>query len=332
MTNESAVLLLSQPSTKTETPHGEEQPELTVVIVSFNTREMTLKAIETLYEHARDLKMQVIVWDNDSNDGSCDAISEAFPEVELHRSPDNLGFAAGNNLAAESARGEWLLLLNSDTEVLPEAIQNLLEFARQNRGAGVVGGRTLFGDGTLNATSCFNKMTVWSLLCNSVGLSAIIPFSLFNPERSVSAKMDNVQHVDIVTGCFFLLKTELWHELEGFDRRYFMYAEETDFCLRAAKKGYRPMVTPSATIIHHGGASAISSAAKQQQSYRGKATIIRDHFGHFRKPAGLFLLWFTALNRHAGHSLISALRGSRSDKADMWKGVWAHRKDWLKGY
>ena len=311
---------------------ADQAPELSVVIVSYNTREMTLKAIETLYEQASDIGLQVIVWDNDSRDGSCDAIAEAFPQVELHRSPDNLGFAAGNNRAAEGATGEWLLLLNSDTEVLPGAIQNLLAFAKGHPEAGIVGGKTLFSDGSLNATSCFNRMTVWSLLCYSTGLSMVLPNTLFDPERSVSVNMDEVQQVDIVTGCFFLLKTELWCELGGFDLRYFMYAEETDLCLRAAKKGYRPMVTPDATIIHHGGASAISSAVKQQQSYRGKATIIRDHFGAVRKQAALAMLWFTALNRHAAHSLLRLFGRPESDKSAMWKAVWERRSEWLKGY
>lgn len=307
-------------------------PELSVVIVSYNTREMTLKAIKTLLDECKDVSLEVIVWDNDSQDGSCAAIAEAFPDVQLHRSPDNLGFAAGNNRAAEGARGEWLLLLNSDTEVLPGAIQNLLAFAKANPQAGIVGGRTLFADGSLNATSCFNKMSVWSLLCYSTGLSMMLPNSPFDPERSVSVNMDQVQQVDIVTGCFFLLKTELWRELGGFDLRYFMYAEETDLCLRAGKLGYKPMVTPEATIIHHGGASAISSAVKQQQSYRGKATIIRDHFGGVRKRLGLAMLWFTALNRHLGHSLLQALGRPASDKSEMWKAVWERRGDWLKGY
>lgn len=306
--------------------------ELSVIIVSYNTREMTLKAIETLYEHASDIDLQVIVWDNDSKDGTCDAIADAYPQVELHRSTENLGFAAGNNRAAEGATGEWLLLLNSDTEVLPGSIQNLLAFAKAHPEAGIVGGKTIFADGSLNATSCFNRMTVWSLLSYSVGLSMIMPNSPFNPERSVSTRMDRVQQVDIVTGCFFLLKTELWRELGGFDLRYFMYAEETDLCLRAGKRGYKPMVTPEATIIHHGGASAISSGVKQQQSYRGKATIIRDHFGALRKQAGLAMLWLTVFNRHAAYSLLHKLGRPSSDKAEMWKAVWQNRRDWLKGY
>ena len=301
--------------------------ELSVLIVSYNTVEMTLKAIETLYEQTPHIDMQVIVWDNASQDGSCDAIAEAYPQVELHRSQDNLGFAAANNRAAETATGEWLLLLNSDTEVLPGSIQNLLAFAKANAQAGIVGGRTLFGDGSLNATSCFNRMTVWSLFCYSTGISRLFKtVSFFNPERIEGKMMDEVRQVDIVTGCFFLLRKQLWLELGGFDLRYFMYAEENDLCLRAGKLGYKPMVTPEATIVHHGGASAISNAGKQQQVYRGKATIIRDHFGVVRKQLGLCMLWSVALTRHAAQSALALIGRRRPDKADMWKAVWQQRR------
>jgi N-acetylglucosaminyl-diphospho-decaprenol L-rhamnosyltransferase len=309
------------------------EPELSVIIVSYNTRDMTLKALETLYEQVQDIAMQVIVWDNASKDGSCEAIADAFPQVELHRCPDNLGFASANNRAAEFAIGEWLLLLNSDTETRPHSIQNLLDFAKANPTAGIVGGRTVFGDGSLNATSCFNRMTVWSLLCYSTGVANVLSGNrLFDPERIQGAMMDEVRRVDIVTGCFFLLKTELWRQLGGFDLRYFMYAEEWDLCLRAGKLGYKPMITPDATIVHHGGASAISSATKQLQSYRGKATIIRDHFGAVRKPLGLGLLWFTAFSRHIGHSVLGVLGRRREEQSAMWKAVWEQRGDWLKGY
>ncbi|MEQ8409960.1 MAG: glycosyltransferase family 2 protein [Erythrobacter sp.] len=309
------------------------QAEISVIIVSFNTREMTLKAIETLYENASDIALQVIVWDNASHDGSPDAIEVFFPQVELHRSPDNIGFAAANNRAAEFATAEWILLLNSDTETLPGSIQNLLAFAEANAEAGIVGGRTIFADGSLNATSCFNRVTLWSLLCSATMLSRLFPHSpVFNPERSVSRRMDRVQKVDIITGCFFLLRTALWRKLGGFDLRYFMYSEESDLCLRAAKLGYRPMVTPDATIIHHGGASAVSSGQKQVQSYRGKVTIIRDHFSVLARPLGIALLWITALNRHLGHRLVSRIRRREAPQAPMWKAVWEQRRDWLGGY
>ena len=103
--------------THADDAHPEDAPELTVAIVSYNTRELTLAAIRTLFETTRATRMRVVVWDNASTDGSADAVAEAFPEVELVRSDENLGFAAANNRVAEAAETEWLLLLNPDTEV-----------------------------------------------------------------------------------------------------------------------------------------------------------------------------------------------------------------------
>jgi GT2 family glycosyltransferase len=163
-------------------------------------------------------------------------------------------------------------------------------------------------------------------------LTSLLPGSLFDPERRVSFRIDQAQEVDTVTGCFFLLRAELWRDLGGFDPRYFMYAEEVDLCLRAAKRGYRLMVTPDAQIIHHGGASVTSSAVKQQQIFRGRSTIVRDHFGAWRSWLGLGLLWFTALNRYLGYSLLQALGRPVNDKAEMWKANWHGRKGWIRGY
>jgi N-acetylglucosaminyl-diphospho-decaprenol L-rhamnosyltransferase len=145
-------------------------PDVTVIIVSFNTVDMTLKAISTLLENAGEVALQVIVWDNASHDGSADAVAEHFPQVELIRSADNIGFGQANNAAAERARADWILLLNSDTETFPGAVEQLLAFAREHPQAGIVGGRTLYADGKLNPTSCFNRMTVWSLFVPGCGV------------------------------------------------------------------------------------------------------------------------------------------------------------------
>ena len=189
--------------------------------------------------------MRVVVLDNASDDGSADAVAAAFPQVELIRSPDNLGFARANNVIAETAATEWLLLLNSDTEVLPGAIDELLAFARANPAHGIYGGRTLFPDGSLNRGSCYDRLTPWSAFCHATGLVAAFRDSaLFDTENIGGWARDSVREVDIVSGCFFLIRTALWRELGGFDPRFFMYGEEVDLCHRARARGWRPVVTP----------------------------------------------------------------------------------------
>lgn len=306
--------------------------EVTVIIVSYNTRELTLKAIETLLARGGDVVMRVVVWDNASHDGSADAIATTFPDIELIRSTENVGFAAANNSIATGVRSEWILLLNPDTETHHGAVENLLVFGKAHPEAGIVGGRTVFPDGSLNIASCWNRMTAWSLLCSAVGLSRVFSQSpFFNPEGIGGWRRDSVRHVDIVVGCFLLIRTDLWHQLGGFSPRYFMYGEESDMCLRAAKLGYRPMITPDAQIMHLVGASMAKREDKVVKVIRSKATLIRDHWSKGAAPFGIMLLWLWGATRLLGAKL-QAL-GSRDRSAvERWEKIWKQRRVWLGGY
>ncbi len=302
--------------------------EVTVIMVSFNTRDITLKALETLLQNAGDVAMHVVVWDNASHDGSADAIAERFPQLHLIRSEENLGFAQANNLVAEMVESEWMLLLNPDTETYPGMVENLLEFSKAHPEAGITGGRTVFPDGSLNIASCWNKLTIWSLFCSAFGLSRMFPDSpLFNHEGIGGWKRDSVRHVDIVVGCLFMIRKRVWDELGGFSPRYFMYGEESDMCLRAAARGYSPMVTPDAQIMHLVGASSKKREDKLIRLMRSKATLIRDHWNPMKIPVGIGLLWLWIAIRR-----FSAQFGRDEASATTWKSMWASRKTWLRGY
>lgn len=309
-------------------------PGLSVVVVSYETRELTLRCLETLVATTRALRPEIIVFDNASRDGSADAVAAAFPEVTLIRSPANLGFAAGNNLAARHARGQYLLLLNPDTEIHPGAIEALLAFARAHPQAGICGGRTVFPDGSLNPASCWNRITVRSALFSAIGLSTLFPESgFFNPEGIGGWRRDTVREVDIVVGCFLLLRRDLWEQLGGFDTRYFMYGEEADLCLRARRLGYRPMITPEATIMHLVGASTRKKADKAVMIAKAKATLIRDHWRREAVPLGLSLLWLWCATRRAASLALSLLPGEvHRRRRAHWSSVWRRRNDWLAGY
>lgn len=309
------------------------KPEVTTIIVSYNTREITVRAVETLLQYAGDVSMRVVIWDNNSSDGSADALAARFPDLELIRSQENIGFARANNAVGRTVETEFILLLNSDTETHPGAVENLLRFAKAHPEAGIVGGRTVFPDGSLNPTSCWNRMTPWSLFCSAIGLTRLFRHSeLINREGMGGWRRDSERHVDIVTGCLFLVRTKLWRELDGFHRRYFMYGEENDFCLRAAKLGYLPMVTPDSQIMHMGGASAAKRETRVLQLMQSKATIIRDHWSKRTVPVGIGLLWlWIAVRRHAARLRALVIPSSRGQAA-IWDSVWDKRKQWLKGH
>jgi N-acetylglucosaminyl-diphospho-decaprenol L-rhamnosyltransferase len=305
--------------------------ELTIIVVTWNTRELTLRCLETLFENTPDLRMRAIVADNNSGDGSADVIAERFPQVHLVRNPDDFGFARANNEAIKLVDSEWLLLLNPDTEVHPNAINNLLAFSKQHPEAGVTGGRTVFPDGSLNKGSCWNKMTPWSLFCSFAGLSVLFPrTTLFNPEAIGGFKRDSVRRVDVVQGSFFMIPTALWRRLGGFDPRYFMYGEEADLCLRAAALGYRPMITPDAEIMHLGGASA-PRGVRLLPLWRSKVTLVRGHWPKLLAPVGMCELWLCVATRGFASAMFRKLSG-RSVRNDVWAELWTKRREWLGGY
>ncbi len=309
-------------------PGERSPPLLSIIVVSYNTCAMTMACLASVMAETLDASFELIVVDNASSDGSAAAIAALGEQVRLIALTENIGFARANNLAAGQARGEFLLLLNPDTVVLDGAIDRLATYATANPAAGIWGGRTLFGDGTLDPTSVWARMTPWSMTTRALGLDHAFPASrFFNPEGYGGWTRDSLCTVDIVTGCFLLIRTELWERLGGFDRAFFMYGEEADLCLRAAKLGARPLFIPTATIIHYGGASERTQAGKVEKLFRAKITLMRRHWSAPARVFGAVMLMVWPLSR-----LVAATVLGRKPQAALWREVWARRATWLAGY
>ena len=314
-------------------PGEDRAVELSIIVISYNTKALTLEALESLFRFPPPVDFEVIVLDNKSPDGSAEAIAEAFPQVELIAHPVNVGFAKGNNIAAEGARGRRLLLLNPDTVSLERSHSGLWAFAEREPRRGIWGGRTLFPDLTLNPTSCWRRMTLWSLFCSALGLTHIFPKSrLFSSESYGDWKRDRVADVDIVTGCFLLIDTELWRRLGGFDEAFFMYAEEADLCQRAAAVGANPGISPEAEIVHMGGVSEVTGVDKIVRTVRGRVTFMKKHWSPPAVALGkaLTLLWSAI--RLVASRFVSGRRDAPGAAAAKWREVWDRRRDWLAGY
>ena len=156
----------------------EDQPvDLSIIVISYNTKSLTLEALDSLFRFPPPVNFEVIVLDNASPDGSAGAIAKAHPRIETIAHPVNVGFAKGNNIAAETARGRRILLLNPDTVTLEHSHAAHWAFAEREPQRGIWGGRTLFPDMTLNPTSCWRRMTLWSLFCSALGLTHMFPRS-----------------------------------------------------------------------------------------------------------------------------------------------------------
>lgn len=311
------------------------EPDISIIIVSYNTRAMTLECIRSVLAQTTAVLYEVIVFDNASTDGSPEAIRANFPQIELIASRENLGFAGANNIAAMRARGRRFLLLNPDTVILNHAIDRLHEFADANPRLGIWGGRTVLSDGRLNPGSCWGDATLWSIFCFATGLTNLRRSSaVFNPEGYGGWKRDSIRAVDIVTGCFLLIDRELWKQLDGFDPEFFMYGEEADLCRRARKLGACPTITPAATIIHYGQSSEPDQAEQRIKVLAGRITLLRHHNSAATILAGKTLYMMLVLLRLLAYGTAGLVSG-RSDfreKARDWRHVWRHRQRWVNGW
>lgn len=308
-------------------------PEMSVIIISYNTREMTLACVESVYRETC-TPFEIIVVDNASSDGSAQAIAEQFPDVVLIAEQTNHGFAAAHPIAISHTRAPWFLLLNPDTIVLNRALDKLLAFAGRAPEALIWGGRTLDGDRKLNPSSCWRQMSLWSLICQMFGLNSMFPGSaLLNSEAYGGWQRDTEREVDIVTGCLFLIQRETWEALGGFDPAFKMYGEEADLCIRAKAAGARPMITPEATIVHYGGASERVRADKMVRLMRAKTELAERHLSPLTRGVGRRLLSFWPLSRAVALGMAGLMlrRADLRERSKIWSEIWERRAEWRNG-
>jgi GT2 family glycosyltransferase len=302
--------------------------QLSILIVSYNTRDLTLGCLGSVLAETKATEFEILVVDNASRDGSAEAISRQFPSVSLVRLDQNIGFGAGVNLAAARTSGDMILLLNPDTVVVRGAIDEPVAFAAAHPDAGIWGGRTLAADGSLNPESCWSTPTLWGLVCQTSGLTGLLPGNaVFNSDGLGGWKRDRVRGVPIISGCFLLIGRKLWRELGGFDPQFFMYGEDFDLCMRASRLGAAPLLDPGAVIVHHGGASETIRHEKMIRLFRAKSRSSRStgalDGAPRRSAAGS-----GSLSRMVAFGILSRIRPSYAAAFAEWRQVFRSRQTW----
>lgn len=305
------------------------RPELSILVVSYRTRDLTLACLESIQATAGDLELQVLVVDNNSDDGSADAIAAAFPRYELIPLEENIGFARANNLAAKRAEADSILLLNPDTLVWEGCLQALLACRKSHPEAGIIGGRSFYADGSLNPTSCWGRPTAWSVFCMATGLGSLLRTSaLFAPEGLGTWQRDSQRCVDMVSGCLLMIDRALWNQLGGFDESFFMYGEDADLCLRVAALGKPCMITPEARITHYGGASERVRADKMVRLLGARTALYAKHWSPLAARFGVRMTDGWALSRKLALACLARIQPSHREGAKAWAEIWSRRAEW----
>jgi GT2 family glycosyltransferase len=235
---------------------------VSVVIVSWNARQYLVQCLESLSRETWRGRMEITVVDNASSDGSAEAVASKFPHVRLIRNSTNLGFAAANNLGLAASTGQYVCLINSDVKVLPDCINHLVDYCEAHPGVGLVGPLVLGGDGKLQR-SCRGFPTLGNMFWRALGFDNLFPnCKSFGGYLLRHWPQDSVAPVDILTGCFWLLRRQALSEVGLLDETFFMYGEDMDWCKRFWAEGWEIVFVPSAEAIHYGGASSANAPVR----------------------------------------------------------------------
>lgn len=302
------------------------QHDLSIVIVSWNTLDITRDCLRSVFENLGGLRAQVFVVDNASSDGSADMVEREFPQATLIRNADNRGFAAANNQALRVADARHHLLLNSDTVVLGDVLTRTVEYMDAHPDVGVFGCRVLNADRTMQRT-CFMYPSLLNLTLLTLGVEDMASPRFFGRRKMMRWLRDTERDVDVVTGCYLAVRDDAMREVGLLDESFFFFGEETDWCRRFSKAGWAVRFSPVGEIVHLGGASATRLNAKRDLLLtQGLVRLHRKHAGVLGAAAAWTILAGFNASRALVWSTLGLVRGERA------RARGAHFRGVLRGF
>lgn len=300
--------------------------KLSIITVSWNTRDLLRRCLESVKAELAlrpDVEVEVFLVDNDSADGSAQMVALEHPWARLVENKENLGFAKANNQALRACCGQYVLLLNPDTEVKPGAIWHLVDFLDSRERAGVVAPQLLNSDGSVQR-SCREFPTFFGMFYELAGLSRLFPAGSPSGKKFRAYKMldwnhDDERQVDQPEGACLLLRRAVIDEVGLLDEGFFMLFEEVDWCYRIKQRGWEIWFSPAAQVTHHYGQSIKQVKIKMIiSSHRGLYRFWRKHYRGNRwyldgiAYSGLMALAYV---RVAAYAIKRALSGGEASSA-----------------
>jgi len=276
--------------------------DVTALIVNYNTKELLRPCIDALRASARSLRLQIVIVDNASRDGSPEVLRTEFGDCDLLFNTSNVGFGRANNQALALARGRYVLLLNTDAFVQPDSIGNTVRFLDLHPRCGLLGVRLVGLDGTLQP-SCRYFPTPWNEFLVRTGLSRLFPGTRLVDDMAWDHA--SARECDWVPGCYYLVRKIVVDQVGLFDPRFFLYYEEVDHCRAVKAAGWSVMYCPDTTVVHVGGQSAQKDAEITSAGRQISALQIESALLYHRKHLGRLGLWASVLLASLGDVLLA---------------------------
>lgn len=256
--------------------------DLSIIIINYNTKALTTQCIASVYQYTRGLSFEIILVDNNSTETGIEEVQEKWPDIKLLKSQENIGFAGGNNLGIQHARGEYILLLNSDTYLKDNAFLTLLNYIKKDAAIGVVSPRLIFEDGRLQSAAQRFPSIRYKLF-EFFRLQKLMPANKSGKILLGSFfKYDQNAEVDWVWGTCFLFPAHVLNKLPAkkLDDTYFMYNEDMQWCMDIKKAGYKIHFCADAEIVHIMGGS---NAAKEKLMKENAQLFMRRNYNRLHR-------------------------------------------------
>jgi GT2 family glycosyltransferase len=250
--------------------------DVSILVVSYNTSELTRGTLRSVFDHTRDIDFEVIVIDNASHDGSVSDIRDEFPQVNLLALPENIGFGRANNVGIEAARGRNIFLLNPDTVLHDNSVKTLSDWLDEHPECGVCGGNLVDGRG--RPVHSFRRVlpgmaSAWNELLG--GLPFLVRFGRNREFNHTSRPLE----VGYITGADMMVRAEALGRTGGFDPDFFLYFEETELTSRIRRAGYGVVNIPWVVITHLESRSFAGESRRSKFVRRGEDTYMRKVYG-----------------------------------------------------
>lgn len=264
--------------------------DVSIIIVSFNTKKLTVSCVRSVITYTKGVTYEIIVVDNNSTDGSVEALSKLKSKTKIIKNKENKGFGSANNEGIKKAKGRYILLLNSDTHVSSNVVGEMVRWMDGKEEIGVSSCKLLNKDGSIQGTGGYFPTLIrvfsWMTIQDIPFVDRFI--DPFHPMKEKSRQKANhfydvPQELDWITGAFMLVRKDVFDEVGLFDEDYFMYTEEVDLCYRIKKNGWKVYYDPQWSIVHWGGASSTSEFAVLHE-YEGIKLFYKKHYASWKYP------------------------------------------------
>jgi len=239
--------------------------DISIIVVSFNTKNLLLDCLASIFKTIKGISFEVWVVDNNSTDGTVEATRERYPTIKIIKNTENLGFATANNQAFRQMNGDYALLLNTDTVLTNGAVKELYDFMEANPEAGMACGQLLNLDGS-KQNSIANFPTIFTLFCNETVLRILLPKKYASKRRDYLSPIK----IDSCIGACLIARKDAINDIGLFDERYFFFFEETDWAYRMKLGDWSIYFVPTAKIFHAQGKTVGNTLNSRIMFYRSR--------------------------------------------------------------